>query len=115
LTLEGNFLRFGFGQKNFRTPKKQLLIIYLLHHLFEPVKAITYHRFAGEKFKLKPLQAPLVPTALMVVLFFSTTAYTGFPYHTAPGISASRDLLPLLKPPKQQIFVNTQFLLSAKL
>ncbi len=46
-------------------------------------------RYAGKKKRWHWLLAPVASISLMFILFFSTTAYTGFSSHTAPIMSMS--------------------------
>jgi Oligosaccharyl transferase STT3, N-terminal len=46
-------------------------------------------KFAGKKFSLQPLPVTLAAIVLMFILFFSTAADTGFPYNTAPIMTAA--------------------------
>ena len=56
-------------------------------------------QFAGKKIRIKPLTISAVSISLMFILFFSTSAYTGFRYHSTPTISAAstRALLDIKK------------------
>lgn len=46
-------------------------------------------KYGGERIRLKPLLIPLVSISCMVVLFFSTAAYTGFSSKAAPSLNAA--------------------------
>ena len=46
-------------------------------------------KYAGKKIRLQPLLVSLASITLMFILFFSTSAKTGFHHHTGPTLSAS--------------------------
>jgi dolichyl-diphosphooligosaccharide--protein glycosyltransferase len=56
-------------------------------------------RYAGGKFRVRPLPITLVSISLMFTLFFSTAAHTGFPYNagTIVGTSTISALLDIKK------------------